>query len=767
LSRSVLPAVGGTTTLRVNVRNAKTCWFTGMVGITVPSAHQNCAHGTVSVTAQVAPSDSAQLTHLHVEVSAAGSNGSVVTADAYVVENSFPPLKIITASLVGAGVGKKYSHQLEAQGGRAPYKWQLASGTLPANLTLSTKGVLAGTPTTVGSFPLNIEVTDSSRPTALTLTAQLTLAVAPAPLVITTKSLPGGATESAYSATLQATGGVLPYSWKWLNGQLPPGLTLSNTGDLSGTPTGGGTYHFVVQVTDSAPSPQTDAHQFHITITTTPLIISTKSLPGATINSAFSATLMANGGVPPYTWSLDSGQLPSGVTLSNTGALTGTPTIPGDYEFKVKVNDSSPTPQATTATFKLVVAEVPLEITTNSLVGGTVGSAYSETLTASGGTAPYYWTVASGSLPNGITLSTIGDLTGTPISPGTSQFSIKVTDSSPHPESTTFAYKLEIAPVSLLVATTALPAATTHSPYTAPLITSGGTAPYTWKKTSGTLPTGIKLSTAGNLSGVASSAGTYTFTVQVTDSSPKKETATASLTMIVGNGPTSWSGYIQTGTYSSVTGAFTVPNTISYAQGQIAPSTASSAVSEWVGLDGATGPSIIDAGVTEVFTPTASPEVTITPWWSTSGKQTPIVMTVQGGDSITVDIFRVSDNTWAITLDDNTSKQDFRTETTYGGPGATADYVVGAPVAPSGTPARGTSTSEPTTTVPVAFPGTSVYHLASYSPAVNFTVLQTSGRTKATAAVVLVQGGVQVSTPSEYTPDGFAVAYGSVAPPAP
>ena len=752
LSKSVMPPKGGTTTVWVHVLDAQTCSFSGMTGVTVPSGSQNCSHGTAKVTARIAPSDSPTQTHLQVVISANGG-GTVVTADAYLVQNPFPPLKITNGSLLGGGVGKRYKQHVHAQGGRAPYKWQLASGTLPIGMKFWPSGALSGIPTVAGSYPLTIQVTDSSKPTALTVSATFTLEVAPAPLKITTKSLPGGATLSAYDTTLAAVGGTPPYTWKWISGELPPGVTLATTGDLSGTPTGGGTYPFTVEVTDSAPSPQTAIAHFHVTITTTPLKITTMALPGATLNSAYTANLGASGGVPPYTWSLDSGQLPSGITLASSGALAGTATVPGIYRFKVKVNDSSPTPQQTTASFKLFVAAIPLAITTNSLPGGTVGSSYSESFAASGGTSPYYWTVASGALPNGITLSTAGALSGTPTAPGTSKFTVKVTDSSPKPVSTTAAFKLAIAPVSLLVANTALPAATSGSPYTASLLTSGGTAPFTWQKISGTLPAGINLSSAGNLAGITKEQGTYTFTVRVTDSSPVRESARATLTMIVGNGPTSWSGYIKTGKFSSVNGTFTVPSTVSYAQGQTGPP-ALAAVSEWVGLDGVTGSSALQAGVTEIFSTTPTPNVSISPWWSTSTDPTaqkPIVMTVSGGDSITVDIFRISGDAWAITLDDNTSKQDFRTETTYSGPAASAEWVVAAPGAGSG----------------AACTGMSVYCLASYSPSVNFTVVQSTGSTKATAAVVLVQAGVQVSTPSTYTTQGFAVAYGSVAPPAP
>ena len=345
---------------------------------------------------------------------------------------------------------------------------------------------------------------------------------------------------------------------------------------------------------------------------------------------------------------------------------------------------------------------------------------------------------------------------------GTFRFSVKVTDASPSPRWTTTSYTLVIAPVSLLVASTALPAATVQNPYFASLETSGGTAPYTWKLLSGSLPGGITLSRAGNLAGVAAAEGTFKFSVQVRDGSPTSETATANLSLVVG-GPINWSGYLEEGSYTSVTGTFTIPTSISCAQGQRAPAV----VSQWVGIGGAKalqgisgagGSALIEAGVTETWKgggaqPPTCPlpnttGFTISPWLQVvPGQPTPIVMTVQGGDRVTVTIFRISDGKWAVTLDDvpslpSASRQDFRIEETYNGRATGVGYAVGA----SGTTP-----------------------LAAYSPTVEFTNLQTVGPTHLIASEVLVQNHLQVSTPSAYSTRSasFSVAYGSVAPSGP
>ena len=159
------------------------------------------------------------------------------------------PLTITTSSLPPAQVGTPYSQVLSAGGGTAPYTWAVSSGALPAGLSLSSGGTVSGTPTTSGTASFTVQVTDSKGQT----TAQaLTLAVIPAGLAITTTSLPNGVEGQAYSATLGASGGTPPYTWSANSSSLPPGLTLSSDGTISGTPTVTGTFSFTAEVKDAA-----------------------------------------------------------------------------------------------------------------------------------------------------------------------------------------------------------------------------------------------------------------------------------------------------------------------------------------------------------------------------------------------------------------------------------------------------------------------------------------------------------------------------------
>lgn len=171
-------------------------------------------------------------------------------------------------------------------------------------------------------------------PTASTGSSSTTSA-----LTITTTSVPNGTTGTAYSAALAASGGTTPYTWTVSGGALPAGIALSTSGAISGTPTTSGSFSFTAQVADSAA--HTASYTYALSITSSPLAISTASLANGTAGTAYSATLAATGGTSPYTWTITSGGLPAGLSLASSGAISGTPTTAATYSFSVQVTDSS------------------------------------------------------------------------------------------------------------------------------------------------------------------------------------------------------------------------------------------------------------------------------------------------------------------------------------------------------------------------------------------------------------------------------------------
>jgi hypothetical protein len=218
-------------------------------------------------------------------------------------------------------------------------------------------------------------------------------------------------------------------------GSLPPGVVLSSSGQITGTPTQAGSFSFTVQVTDSSSPAKSATQSLNLTVAAagTSIQVTTTSLAGGQVGSAYSATVGASGGKTPYSWSLSAGALPNGLTLSGAGQISGTPTAAGTSTFTVKVIDSSSPALNATKSLSITVTAgaASLQITTTSLADGQVSSSYSTTLAATGGTKPYTWSIGSGSLPAGLALNaSTGLITGTPTATGTSSFTLSVKDSS-------------------------------------------------------------------------------------------------------------------------------------------------------------------------------------------------------------------------------------------------------------------------------------------------------------------------------------------------
>ena len=435
----------------------------------------------------------------------AGNTGS----QAYTVHIGANILTVLPASLPNGMNGTPYSQTISASGGTGPYTFVVSSGALPAGLSLSSGGVLSGTPSGSGPSTFTVLATDSvnntgSRNYTITIGSNI-LTVAPA-------TLPNGTQGTAYSQTITASGGTAPYSFAVTSGTLPTGLSLSSGGVLSGTPSASGPFTFTVQATD--PSFNTGSHTYNVTINLPPLTINPASLPAATAGTPYSQTVTASGGTAPYSYAVLSGALPPGLSLAGgTGVISGTPTTPGAYSFTIQATDA--TPNTGTRNYTINVGSNVLAVAPASLPNGTQGTAYSQTVTASGGTGPYTFALTAGALPAGLTLSSGGVLSGTPTGNGVANFTVGATDTVGNTGS--HAYSVNIGTVSLTVNPASLPAGTQGTAYSQTVTASGGTGPYTFALTAGALPTGLTLSAGGVISGTPTGSGTSSFTVGATD----------------------------------------------------------------------------------------------------------------------------------------------------------------------------------------------------------------------------------------------------------
>jgi len=176
----------------------------------------------------------------------------------------------------------------------------------------------------------------------------------------------------------------------------------------------------------------------------------------------------------------------------------------------------------------------PLAIQTSSLPNATIGMAYSQILTASGGNTPYTWSRSAGTLPTGLSLNSSGVISGTLAATGTFTFTARVTDAAAASTTRTLSITVTSGTTALSITTTTLPDGTVGAAYSQTLAATGGSTPYTWSA-SGTLPPGISVTSGGTLAGTPSAAGSYSFTARAVDS--KSVTATRSLSLTIAAPP--------------------------------------------------------------------------------------------------------------------------------------------------------------------------------------------------------------------------------------
>jgi large repetitive protein len=350
---------------------------------------------------------------------------------------------------------------------------------------------------------------------------------------------PTGIVGNSYTHTLKAipnSGNGPPYSFVLLSGSLPPGLTLASNGPITGTPTQSGSWTFWVELQDN-PKPLTDwcktrgiCAQRDFTITIDPgLKILTNSLPqGASVGAPYSVTLdtqLVTNLNPPtgsapgaLTWSVISGTLPPGLALAN-GVISGTPTTEGTYQFQVQAAlDAN---RKHSQTYSLTVRQ-PLKVTAAKPLATTplptaweIGVPFSAKLTPTGGSGTYTFTLASGTLPTGLTLGADGTILGTPRAAGVFRATVRLADN----EGRTLDYPANFGVATrLAVSTLALKPGRVGRLYRAKLASTGGLPVRTWKVLQGPLPRGIRFDrTLGVLSGTPTKAGSYRVTFQVTD----------------------------------------------------------------------------------------------------------------------------------------------------------------------------------------------------------------------------------------------------------
>ena len=329
-----------------------------------------------------------------------------------------------------------------------------------------------------------------------------------APLAITTSNaLPAGELGVAYTGALTASGGILPAMWVLTAGSLPAGLTLNSDGTITGVPTTAATASFTAQVTDSVAATATNT--FSLTVNPPPAITTASPLPEGKLRAAYTTTLLAAAGTAPYTWIITAGSLPAGLTLSSAGAITGKLTVAGTSSFTAQVTDQAGL--TATAQFDLIIRYGQLVATPKfTPAGGTSPDYVKVTLSCPTAKATIHYTTdgteptaAAASYKTPLTLTSTGTLKAQAFRAGYDDSAIATTS-----------YTIT---TPLITTADLLPAGAVGQTYRHVLQATAGAKPYRWTMVSGPLPAGLKLSSAGVISGKPTTAVLATFTVQVTD----------------------------------------------------------------------------------------------------------------------------------------------------------------------------------------------------------------------------------------------------------
>lgn len=257
-----------------------------------------------------------------------------------------PRITIEPIELAPAQVAAAYpSLALIADLGTGPYSWKAAG--LPAGLSMTSGGLLTGTPTAAGTYTVTFIATDATGQAAV---ATRSLVVKTALSVGSPASLTAGQVGRPYTATLAGAGGTSPYSYTATG--LPAGLVLATDGTITGTPTAAGTSTVVVTVTDAIFATATRTYTLTVRAA---LAVATTSLPNGTAGSAYtSTTVTASGGLAPYAFSAVG--LPSGMTISSAGVIGGTPTAAGTYTIAVTATDAAAATATRSFTISIIAA---------------------------------------------------------------------------------------------------------------------------------------------------------------------------------------------------------------------------------------------------------------------------------------------------------------------------------------------------------------------------------------------------------------------------
>ncbi len=458
---------------------------------------------TISYTPTAGYSGSDSFTY-----TATGEGGTSAPATVTIVV-SRPILNVAPPSLPNATVGSSYAQGLSSTNGTPPYTFAVTAGLLPPGLILNGSGHLSGSPTAAGTFTFTVIATDSLGATG---GEHYRIVVVNPPPIAGNSSLTVQGGSSNNPVTLNLSGG--PAASVAVATQPSNGAATASGTSITYTPNYGfsGSDSFTFNAT--GPGGTSQVATVSVSVIAPSVVITPGSLTIATQHTAYSLSLSASGGTAPYSFSLSNSALPAGLTLSTAGALVGTPTSPGTTIFIVRATDSSGF--YVERTYVLTVNSQPASAGTVSATVAANSSANPIPLNLSGGTATSVAVETQAS--HGTATANGTSISYTPNAGYSGSDSFTYTATGGGVTSAPATVSLTVTAPTLTLTPTKLASATANTAHSQTLNASGGTGPYSFRVTSGALPTGFTLSSGGILSGTPTVPGTFNLTVEATDS---------------------------------------------------------------------------------------------------------------------------------------------------------------------------------------------------------------------------------------------------------
>lgn len=506
-------------------------------------------------------------------IAATGVNGCRGD-QAYALQVTCPAMAVSPPLLPSGAVGAPYAQTFFAGAGNAPLTWSLASGSLPAGLTLAPgTGVLSGTPSAAGTSIFTVQVADAygclgteNYTLDVFLTPPASVVAANTGAACLSDQNPCVSVPFVYSRADSAPARGISVTFQVdttlfaLCSAGPPALSIQQGPWLAAYPNsnfqvtahGGGSYTvdqaifgvpcgittggvlFTVALKKAGPDGSGSIAVTQVKVRDcsnlaigagpgpaatllvhgAPLAVLPDTLPAAPVDTAYSVLLSASPGTQPITFAVTAGALPPGLALSPGGTLSGTPAAYGSYAFTVTATDAGGCHGS--RAYVLEVTCPVMAVQPPALPNAPIGVAYGATITSDGGAPPVSFAVVAGALPPGLSLALDGALSGTPTAAGSYAFTVRATAAGG-----CFAdrpYSITVACPAMAVLPATLEDGVVGTPFVRSVSASAGVAPFAWTIAAGNLPAGLALDGGtGEISGTPSAVATSVFTLRATD----------------------------------------------------------------------------------------------------------------------------------------------------------------------------------------------------------------------------------------------------------